>query len=214
MDREENTFAGIRKEIESERIPRPTIFSVNNSQFHFGPGDNVGGDKLAPTLPKRKTGWLGRLAAIATILALVFGIYTYFFPLNESILQPDKIVTGNNELPVGVIREEPILIRLTYQPPKLAPSDQCGETCIGSYSKIGEDANSLYLDSPACTSSRVVGYNFDSLDNDEILITHWQVEEKKICDWIAVPKPRILSVVKFSNASSTIKTVPNYKVFE
>lgn len=139
---------------------------------------------------------------------------THFGSGDNITIQNQQIFTGSEPLPIDIREKNPILLKLTYQPPRASIDDQCNGTCVGYYIKIGEDEDFFYFDIPACKSSRVVGYNYDSGNGDEKIITDWQVEETRTCDWIAISKRLILNMEKQSNTTSTIKIVPNYKVIE
>lgn len=119
------------------------------------------------------------------------------------------------EIPPDFRTEGPIRIKLTYKPPKLTEGGQCDdEKCVGNYTKIGEDNDSIYLDHPSFVSSRVTGYNYDSGLNGEKIITNWNVEEKRIYDSIKLPKNLILNTAILSDSESTTKSIPNYKVIK
>ncbi|MCK5459692.1 hypothetical protein KAI52_01100 [Candidatus Parcubacteria bacterium] len=171
------------------------------------------------------------LMLIFLLISFIFTLTTNFFDLNDRFgtkrnidnshsMPLDNITIKNQQaptekkLPPDFKRENPILIKLTYKPPKITEGDQCDESCVGIYIKIGQDDDFLYFDHPSCRSYRVVGYHYDSGNEGKKIISDWQVEEKITCNWISLQKYLILNMVNLSNSASTIKTIPNYKTME
>ena len=210
------------------------IENIDNSQIHYGTGDNVamnkniiqnsGENKNIKSSFFDKFFWYF-IVAIAVIVISAFinhklGLINQLSNQNFQThygsgdnITGDKNINSEKKLPPDFKTENPIQIKLIYKPPKLTEDDQCDDKkCVGVYTRIGEDNDFVYLDHPSFKSSKVVGYNYDSGANGEKLISDWKVEEKRIYEAITIPKSSILNMAILSDSASTTKSIPNYKM--
>ena len=63
-----------------------TYNNINNSQIHLENGDNVMGQKKENSDSSSRS-WLATLAAVATIIGLIWAVFSYFHPKNNIVSQ-------------------------------------------------------------------------------------------------------------------------------
>lgn len=154
-------------------------------------------DKITGNFSKYLT-ILELLVKITPILVFIWAVYTYFHPSNTG---KDLFSRSDKNIPV----------RITYKSPQLSTQDICDNgTCVGDYSIIAENDNYLELDSSSCLSKKPISYHYDSGQNGKRIITDTQIETKRICDAIALPKDLILNIMKTASSTQSKDTVWNY----
>lgn len=92
-------------------VSQTSPVTIHNSSVHFGSGHNVGSNsnflQAAPDIPL----WLKWLVAVAAVLVLLWGIYTYFFP-NSSSLGMNLIHSPETGMATSTINISDILTKL------------------------------------------------------------------------------------------------------
>ena len=124
--------------------------------------------------------------------------------------------------PIKVKKLEPILIKLTYYAPALTQEDECDENgiCKGEYVLIGENSDTIRIDSPKCTEFNPEISRYDSGPYDpetgtyKKIIFDWQGNEIRKCGWFDFPKSRIISRQNSSFITSIKKQILNYDTID